>query len=340
MIFYIKDKETFKTKHIEPTETYKLVVGSSTNDNSDVSIKRNKIISKGDIIFNNDGYVGLIEKVDNSDELCRLSIKQIDYIFNRSVIDDGARPTNSIEAYLKTELDKHFTNCSDAKFKIPYLNIIVGSNTNEESAPEVDSKRCVNYHDYLDKVKRVYGIRCNFSVDGNTLKCEIKANTNVKNLIFQNFPYHITEESVTETIVSKVTAISNESLNKNDDGSWKTAIAYTNYYLLEDGSVSTNASAANRVIGDWEYITYSKDDKPLEKAKDTFEKNKYEHKIIFTSPKAYAVYDYGDKLKMLLNGKIYNTYISKKTISSDGTIEYQVGDLAITLTDILKLRRI
>lgn len=338
MIFYIKDKKTFKTKHIEPTEEYSLLVGSITDDKSTISIRKNNDIHDGDYIFNLNGWMGLIHKVDNQNNVCTISAKQIDYIFDRDVIDDGIRPTTSIEAYLQAELNKWFVNISDTHYQYPFINITVGSNTNEESAPAVDNKRCVNYRTYLEQLKRLYGIRCEFSVNGDTLNCNIVARKNTKNLILDYFPYEITGEDISETKVARITAINGETTREDKDGNMP-ALEYTDYFLLDNGEVSTDINASNRIDGDWNYITYSKNDVPLEKVKDEFEKNKYSHKITFLSSAKYAVYDFYDYLKISLNGKIYDSYIAKKTINSNGTYEYQAGDLAVTLTDKLQDRR-
>lgn len=327
MIFYCKDKKTFETKCLFYSENYDLVIGSVGSDASKISAPYTSI-SQGDYITNLDDYIGIVKTIALKDAAINLSLVSMENLFDRALLDDNIRPTTSLEGYLKDRLTAYFAEYEDSFYNYPFLSISNITDTAIESVPDVDNYGCINYKKYLDKCRRLYGIRLDWTVNGNELLLNIRKDDSRKNLILDGFGYTLTDNVKSETRIAKITAI-----NKTEE-----AITSQTYYLKVNGEVTQNVNDPNRIDGTWAIINYSEKDIPLEKAKEKFASNEFNHKISFTSDKQHARYQPFDNVLIQLDGDIYNSYISKMIVKSNGLISYECGELALTLSDKLNKR--
>lgn len=330
MIFYVKDKKTFKTKYIGYSENYSLVNGSTGSDTSTITLPSNTPARQGDIVSNLNDYIGIVKTISTKDGSLALTLITIENLFDRAILDDEVRPTTSLEGYIAGRIRRYFATYEDSFYNYPFLVVSNSTNTEIESAPDLDNNGCYNLKKYIEKCRRLYGIKLSWIIKGDKLHLDIHKDESKKNLILDRFSYALTDNVESETKVAKITAIKKATE--------ETAAESIDYYLLSDGTISTNINDPKRVEGSWQIITYTGKDIPLEKASEKFASNEYNHKIAFTSTKEDARYKPFDKVAIQLNRKLYDSYISKMVTKSNGTINYECGELALTLTDKLNKR--
>lgn len=324
MWFYFKDIKTFKTKSAAISENYSIVEGSIYDDLSTITVEYNTDISDNDIVFNNNGYIGIVRDSEKQGNLLQLNCENIVNIFNRDVIYDNTKPTAGIEEYLKNELLKNFVNLSDKKFTFEYLNISADSTTLKTAIPDTDNGIC-NFKSYIGKIRRLYNIFVEFEVTHTVLNVNIiKRDENTKQLVLNNTSVTIEEETFSQTNIAKITSYLKDTGISKD------------WYLLEDGSVTNKRTALNRVDGEWIILQVSNAAEIEDEVKNKFKENSYSHKIVFSVKSSEARFNFYDNLKIELNKKIYKSYIATKTVNSNGLTQYQCGELRTTLTDKIK----
>lgn len=324
MWFYFKDSKTFKTKCAAVSADYSIVEGSIYDDLSTITVEYNEDISDNDIIFNNNGYIGIVQDSEKQENLLQLNCASIINIFNRDVIYDNTKPTAGVEEYLKNELLSNFVNLTDKKFALSYLNISADSKTLKTAIPDVDNGIC-NFKSYIGKIRRLYNIFVEFKVKHASLDVNIiKRDENTKQVVLNNTAVTIEEETFSRTNVAKITSYVKDTGARKD------------WYLLTDGSITNDRTAVNRVDGEWIILQVSNADEIEDEVRNKFRENSFSHKIVFSVKNSEARFNFYDDLKIELNKKIYKSYIATKTVNSNGLTQYQCGELRTTLTDKIK----
>jgi hypothetical protein len=82
MLFYVKDRKTFKTKAVLEGVTWKLV-RSVWTDLSEIVAKDDPNVNAGDIIFNRGGWLGLISDLERDGKQLSLKIEKIERILQK-----------------------------------------------------------------------------------------------------------------------------------------------------------------------------------------------------------------------------------------------------------------
>ena len=324
MWFYFKDSKTFKTKAAAVAAEYSIVEGSIYDDLSEISVEFNEDIADNDIIFNNNGYIGIVQSSEKKDNILNLSCSNILNIFNRDIVYDGTKPTAGVENYLKEKLLENFVNLSDKRYAINYLTISAASETLGNAAPDVTDGIC-NFKSYAGKIRRLYNIFVEFEVKHTTLNINIiKRDENTKKVVLNNTAVTIEEESISQTNIAKITSYI------KDTGATK------DWFLLNDGKISNNINDPKRIDGDWIILQISNSAEIENEVRNKFRENSFSHKIVFSVKSSEARFNFYDNLKIELNKKIYNSYVATKTVKSNGLTEYQCGELRTTLTDKIK----
>ena len=324
MWFYFKDSKTFKTKCAAVSADYSTVEGSIYDDLSTITVEYNENISDNDIIFNNNGYIGIVQDGEKQGNLLQLNCANIVNLFNRDIIYDKTKPTAGIEEYLKNKLLLNFVNLTDKKYALSYLNISADSTTLKTAIPDVDNGVC-NFKSYIGKIRRLYNIFVEFEVKHTSLDVNIvKRDENTKQVILNNTAVTIEEETFSQTNVAKITSYVKDTGESKD------------WYLLTNGSITNDRTAVNRADGEWIILQVSNTDEIEDEVRNKFKENSFSHKIVFSVKSSEARFNFYDNLKIELNKKIYKSYIATKTVNSNGLTQYQCGELRTTLTDKIK----
>lgn len=340
MIFYVRDRKTFKLKAIVEGASWKLVQSVWT-DLSEIETTNNERVASGDIIYTIDGWQGIIIDIERDKKTMQMKCQKIDYILGRKIAYEGFGTswpcertlqylilTNYIDSSTWTEEDDPFT---DPRFMISYLAI---NRVTSEAIPQVPITERGQYKisSYIAQVRRLANVFTYFDIDqaNDTLTARIQhENRSTKTLITTGMPVEVTQESFTsEELISKVT-----TYNFTDGY----PPLYTNiqqWYLMTNGTITNNRSGGTWQEGAWTLQELQEEDNAETRAVNTIRTSqRSSHKIIVRVPQKDARFEFYDPVKVELHGHMYESYVSRKIVSSDGYVEYTLGDLQTSLTD-------
>lgn len=321
MKVYIKDGKTFKNKAIVTAFSYKLVRSIYT-DLSELTTEYASAISLGDILYDNHGWCGLISDIERDGEkLLIIKCQDITNLFARDIIYRESEMEPSSEETLMSAILGHYQTQSDIVYRLPYLHVNLPSTTTTRMTPSVDYG-VWNIKSYIALIRRLQSIYTDISVTNDTLEIVIQKKTlPTKKIFTTNRRVEILEETFSKTSIAKITAYHTDPVSSTD------------YYMLEDGTITTTFQASGRAEGDWELLQIDGDQDELTQVTNKFKENSYSHKISFLVPKEDAQWDFYDPVMVEVKKQYYNSYIAKKIILDDDTIEYQCGELRTTLSD-------
>lgn len=340
MIFYVRDRKTFKLKAIVEGASWKLVQSVWT-DLSEMVTTNNDRVASGDIIYTIDGWQGIIIDIERDNKTMQMKCQKIDYVLGRKIAYEGFGTswpcertlqylilTNYIDSSSWTEEDDPFT---DPRFMISYLAI---NRVTSEAIPQVPITERGQYKisSYIAQCRRLANVFTYFDIDqaNDTLTARIQhENRSTKTLITTGMPVEVTQESFTsEELISKVT-----TYNFTDGY----PPLYTNiqqWYLMSDGTITNNRSGGTWKEGAWALQECNEEDNAETRAVNTIRTSqRSSHKIIVRVPLKDARFEFYDPVKVELHDHMYESYVSRKIISSDGYVEYTFGDLQTSLTD-------
>jgi hypothetical protein len=217
---------------------------------------------------------------------------------------------------------------------MPYLTVS-NSDTSEFVSPELDDNGLFNITDYIRTQRLNLGLRCDFSIDGDTLTCSIyKGSTTDRNVVFDDGHSQLSSAAYSKSGLAKITAmhqIDTGNVDANGDAIYTTESK--DYYLTESGTITTRVPDV-RIDGGWSTIFVSAKKDVETAVSDKFAKNSESHKIEFYSDRELSVYD---PCNIKLYGEIMTSYISYKGITStDSRYLYKSGELATTITDKIR----
>ena len=297
MIVFIKDKQSFITKAVATAVDYE-IVESIYDALSTVVIPTPKTIpEEGDfLIFDGMPYVGIITEVNIDKGQTELSVEQAVKLFSRDMFYT-AQSYTYLEDYLKGLIDDNYTNCSDAIYKVPFLEVNALTQTNRNCKPDLDDNNVFNIKSYISKLRRLQDIVCDWGYSRTGLTLNIyKKDFAQYNIDMSNPRYVITEQTISNQSIGKVTVFCEENST------------YYTYYLLEDGTITTSYTTTGRVAGDWVTDTVSEVADISDAVADVVAQNYYSHKIAFrTDRKIFKLYD---RVVLRIDGKIFNSYIA------------------------------
>ena len=116
--------------------------------------------------------------------------------------------------------------------------------------------------DYLQKIRRVYGVETDFVPTKNGITINLYARQPQTHKIFlQNPDYMLVDESYSSDITAKITA----KIAATGDT--------TDWYLLDDDTITTDATAPNRVSGEWRSVIIDDSAQERTTVKNEFSKN-------------------------------------------------------------------
>ena len=264
--------------------------------------------AEGDfVMFDGVNFVGLITEVDIDGGETEISLEQAVKMFSRDLFYIVPSYTY-LEDHLKSLIDGNFTNCIDEIYEVPFLSVTALTHTSANCKPDLE-ENVYNIKSYLSKCRRLQGIVCDWSFDRTTLSLSIyKKNFPVYNIDMSNPRYKITEQTISNQSVGKITVYCEENTS------------YSNHYLLTDGTITTTYTADDRVDGEWATLVVAEAADVSESVADEFATNSYSHKVSFQTDRDFELYD---RLMLRIDGKIFSSYVSGiiKTKSDIRTVE-------------------
>ena len=266
------------------------------------------------------GILWIIRTIKPTEQNITVSVVDAFNAFYRSHILPSGYTT--VGGLLQALFTANYKNQGDAEYKMPYLTI---SNTDATPLilPNLVDDTVFVMSDYLRMVsQRGVDIAITPSLNGQGVDVNISTHSTAEKVVVFNDGHSLlNSQDFNADITSKVTVVVNGS--------------NTYYYLQADGSVSQTAPSP-RIAGKWATVVHKANGDALDEAEKVFAKNTAAIKIDFNSDK---VFDYGDIVKIKIKDKVYKTAITFVSFNSNDRVSrhYKAGDMAVTLTDKLKL---
>ena len=314
MIVFIKDKNSFITKTMVSAVDYE--IHESIYDTvSTITIPTQKSpINEGDfLMFDGMPFVGIVTEVDIDGGRTEISVEQAIKLFSRDMFYSASSYTY-MEDYLKDLIDTNYTNCTDDLYEVPFLSVNALSHTSGSCKPDLEDN-IYNIKSYASKLRRLQDIVCEWDFNRTQLILNItKKNFLLHNIDMSNPRYIITEQTISNQVVGKITVLCEENS------------AYSTWYLKTDGTaVNTQPLDEDRVQGDWATLVVNEIADITDDVRDTFAQNYYSHKISFKTDSHFEIYD---RLKLRIDGLIFNSYVSG-IIHTKGSkyMEVECGEL-------------
>lgn len=314
MYAFIKDSRTFKTKCAALVLAYS--VSRSVYDTvSKVTIAAPTVSpSEGDIVYLDEGFMGLITTISPDGDEVELSLVQIVSLFSRSMyyIEE---PYIYLEDYIAKLIKENYTRCRDEFYALPWLEVTVGTHSNVNLTPTLE-EGTFSVKSYAAAARRIHNIFLEWDITRDTLYVNIvRREKAVKNVDFSNPDYMLLTEDYSSKTVSKVTAYCEE------DG------AYEDFILTKSGDIVSSASIEDRIAGEWVTLKIRNAEDKENEVKGLFLKNEYSHKITFRTDRSRG-FELYDRLLIALNGKVFSSYVSGVTVTDNSNLaEISCGEL-------------
>lgn len=315
MKVYLKHKDTFKTYANLDAIEWKLTLESIYDNVSTIVVKGELADINGDFLVT-DEFIGIVRDSSPENGKTKINCNGLLTAFSRKLLYPGAGV--STEAFLAAQLAASFASVADTAYAMPYLTIAEPLTSTTFIKPDIENDYLYNIKSYIALARRVKSVFTQFAVDGDELAVTIAARTvATHNIDFAETAHELTDEKYSDKSVAKITAVV-EGVG-------------TDYYLLADGTVTTDPGSSPRASGTWETIVVKDATKVADTVADKFAKNSHSHSIEFYTSKRLGFYD---KLNIRLHGKVVTSYVSQilKTHKDD---RYQIksGELQVTMTE-------
>lgn len=340
---YVKDPRTFTTTGIYDVSQYDIFLYTIFDDVSKITVNQKDAATEGDIIYCDNGWMGIVKSYKNDTGKSTLSCIDMINIFDtdKIIMDSIWGYPNALQDYegyvFYTYINDLFTTI-DPIYKKDYVKIELLTNTRpypyDFIYPDPIDDVLFNLKNYFEKVRRVENIFIDYSIGHTTLGDKLimrigKRNSGTKKIDLSDKSYFLINENYTNEMVGRVTTHNpNELVDYARD-----------WFLKTDGTIAGPGvedmpDEVDRVNGKHKTIKIDDNNLSYEKAQDIFEKNKYSHRIEFSTEREL---DFYDLLQLRINGRVLNSYISSVRVKSDSNrFFYTSGEMRTTLTDKLK----
>ena len=338
---WVFNGKTFAVRGAVEIDNYEINIDEETNATSNIRVLKELGAKANDIIVIKKEaqvvYWGIIQEVQKDEEGISYiyNTRYITNIFDRfiSLGDSSLIRTTGIEDFIADEIYKNFTNSTDTITNIDYLDVEVKTHTVRETSVTNINNNIYNLHTYMTNCTQNYDIMYNFDVsEENKLKMEIENKSITKELIDVNAQPISNYEEVFETdVVAKVIVKYNKKNDVENPG------IYT-LYLKTDRTTTTNMNDPDRADGKITTIFTENYEDANQAALDTMKSNSYNHNITFEYYDRYIPIGTPIAIKTK-ESSIYDTYISKITITNKKFYKYICGNIRVNFIDKLLKER-
>lgn len=345
-IIFLNERSLAVVDHAYASSDFEITLDTLVPQTSTFNLNKTKINAVvGDYLIIKEMeyfYIGIIKSIEEVKE-GHLKVSSMDFLGKFDVEVPVSSYAGNIGQFVINLIATHFISSSDAKQNMLYLQTELMVTKTGTLTYEADKK--ISITKLVEEFSKTYGIRLTYELI-------------VKNGVFTNIKVRIVAVDQGVIMRSDLGTISNLSvadMNQNtlnkiifypkkSNVSYKTTVYY---YLLNDGSVSTNGSSDKRIdrvnfkcdfFADSDYTSL------LTKATSDLIDSSLEHYISFdfsfSTNKIEALNSLtrGTFVKFITPTKTYETIVTK--ITYKGTFKQAtivLGEYRISLTDKLKL---
>jgi len=310
------------------------------NETGTIDIPDDGVDYSGEFLVLIGGNIFLIERTSPSSGTRSLTISSFYNFFSRDLIWPGMEEEETYANFIINRLNSDYKRCEDDQYKLDYLRLLVGTNTEIMPYREYEAPGIYNLVDIFDEAIS-YGVVFKFIFSVNiSAEPSIRINTverslDVHNVFFDDGHSSIVSEAYSRDIISKITIFHPNTIEVPDpenEGQTIKEVEYdqTIWYLSKDGEISSDPPE-NREIGTWSMFEINEDEDPEEMAKLEFSNNINSHKVEFYSDRVFNLWDI---VLLRIKNQVFKSYITSKSVSStQDRYLYKCGELPTTLTD-------
>lgn len=303
---FIKSIKTFETTSHNLVLDYEVKYSIYDTVSNIIIETPSKLPKEGDILYMENGFMGVISTVSPEYGATTLGCNQIVSLFSRNMFYTDAARTY-LEDYLADMISENYINCADSFYAMPYLNVVAETHTASQMGPDLEDN-IYSVKSYAAKMRRLYNIFLKWSLTRTSLNLNIARNVkNNINVDFSNPAFKLTTQDFSSSSVSKITSYCEET------GEYKV------WVLLDDGEIVNSSPSSGRVDGEWIPLRVQKASDVEDAVKDEFMKNEYSHKIEFMASKS-AGFSLYDRLTIRLDNKIFSSYVSGVTFNKNSDV--------------------
>ena len=318
MTGYVKSKDNFLTIAHAPAISYKLPVETTGSDTGTVVFADETMKDREGEWLYIDNKLYVISKITSDETKTTYTIECPESMFDRMIKYSTAAAEDYTGTFIKKLLEEYYVHQADEFYDMPYVTVNNYDMT-EYIRPERNSYGLYSIYEYCQYVRQV-GIKLNFVIDGNNLIIDI-VNVGIVNRNVPTNDGHTQLES--ETYSNKT--IAKLTVYQNSVGS--------TFYLDKNGNI-TDTVPEERAEGTWEVIGNDSEDEPIVVARRKFAKNIDSKKVELYSDRKFNIYDV---LTVRIGTRLITTTVSCIYVQSDDSrYYYRCGNLATTLTEIVK----
>ena len=349
----ILDGRTFKIKDYTFSNDYVLLFDSLVQNASTFNVTKLVLNASSDDIVITRGkqklYMGVIDNITTNNNIVKITTYQFSKKFDISYLGESQTNIN-LGDYIKKIIEDNLVNSDDDLQNINYLE--VENKTTITGAVSLTSNSTSNILTVISSILKGYELLINYSVvynsQGGIKSIKVLIEDVKKELVIKETENFITNVNVVD---GRIGAVNKLIYYPNSDNVlYKETLKY---YLLQDGSVSTDANAEGRllpVIPEGEYyqdadIYYDAGATLLAKVKEKFASTTYNHSISFTINNNKAInpntLNLGDRVYFLdKDKKLYKSIITKLRYTNLGdSVEVDLGLNRTSLTDKLAMKK-
>ena len=324
MVGYIKRRRDFVTVCAAQLLDWDYTEKSIYDDKSTFVIHGDEnTASAGDLFFA-DGYGGVIREIDaGTRNAIQITCDDISALFSRNLFEITSFPAGqAVEEFTANQITANFIDTGDTSYDMGYITVETLTETDGNALPDT-SNGLWNMRDYLQKIRRVYGIETDFVPTKNGITINLYARQPQTHKIFlQNPDYILVDESYSSDITAKITA----KIAATGDT--------TDWYLLDDDTITTDATAPNRVSGEWRSVIIDDAAQEQTTVKNEFSKNDQSFTIEFSTERPFNFYD--NVFIRTKNGRVVPGYITavRRQQGTRGKI-FKTGKMLLTIDEKL-----
>ena len=345
-LIFLSERNLAVLDHAVATDEFEIILDALVPQKSKFVVNKPELAAgAGDYLLIKDRnyfYLGIINSIEDEDNGTH-KVTTKDFLDKFDVKVPVSSFTGNISQFLLNLILNNFKTSGDAQQNLPYL--VTEFEVSKTGTLTYDADATENIMDLNEEFAKTYGIRLAYEIivkNGTFYQIKVKVVSVVKGVKVKSTLGTISNLTIKDS--------NNDSLNKviyvpkSDNTTHRNTI---NYFLLNDGTISTTTSSSKRIVPvSFKYQTYSDKDYEtlLTKATKELVDSSLKHDITFdfaiSINKIEGLKDLsiGTFIEFVTPLKTYETLITK--IVYKGTFnlaKVTLGEHRVSLTDKLKL---
>ena len=345
-LIFLSERNLAILDHAQATDDFEIILDALVPQKSKFVVNRSSLkAGAGDYLLVKDRnyfYLGVITSIEDADN-GTLKVSTKDFLSKFDVKVPVSSYTGNISTFLINLILNNFKTSGDAQQNLPYLEGEIEVSKTGTLTYDADAQE--NIMDLNEEFSKTYGIHLAYEIiikNGTFNKIKVKVVAVVKGVKIKSTLGTISNLTIKDS--------NNDSLNKmiyvpkSDNTTHRNTI---NYFLLNDGTISTSTSSSKRIVPvSFKYQSYTdKDyDSLLTKATKELIDSSLEHDITFdfaiSINKLEGLKDLstGTFIEFITPLKTYETLITKIVYKGTFNIaKVTLGEHRVSLTDKLKI---